>query len=814
MVAHNEQPDKAAPGPKEYSAAGFRILPIASDGSKRPLVSGFGADAPGFTVAPENFQPRDGVAILTGPCPGLGADWLAVLDLDGDTSVGDIEAFTERPLPPTLSSKGYRHLYYRIPPSPERDALRQWVRMFGRGDDVPEVDLKWAGGYAIEPSGSWDGAGWDPARIAVLPAEWIRQLLEIRGVTPGAPVQATPRVAAARVELGDLESFRPAIEALASCWPQPGEGCHEAALALGGVLGNSGWSEDDIARFAGALFLASGTKNRVSDVLTSVSTRRAGGECKGWPTLKSLLKDAAHQDAATVDAALLLLKKQVPGLAAPKAHLPSLDKIDVSRVIAAQVRAKAGRGEVKQLVFGSDDEIAGLLRDHTLQKEHTVYDSGEIWSFDAETGVWSAMSDAELHEIITVYDGAEYLNPEGKAKRVQMGAGKVSSVRHCLEAKLAQPGFFAEAPRGIAFQNGFLKLPSREFVPLTADLRARWRLSCDFGLDAARKHPPVNWVRFLRSVWGDDRESIALVHQMLGYLLSGRTDMQKIFVFLGPKRAGKGTLGNLIEAIFRDKCAGFKLSSLDQHFGMEHFIGKSVLIDDDVRRSDSRFKSEGMMVERLLSISSNAIMAVPRKGRPDLSCRLGGRMVLMANPPFGPRDPGGALASRFIILTFPKSFFGQEDLTLGERLEKEIPSIVALALDGLDKLDAVGKFIEPASSAEERAAVENAQNPMLAFLEEMCELDPEADTASDELWAAAQRWREANGHKKMASQSFEEFLRQRGIKKIRPQANGERLPRVYRGIRLRVQGRPGASTPRLIVVPDPGRPVGSKKAPT
>src|SRR5690606_29851666 len=271
MVARNEQPVKspaAVPGPAEYAAAGFRIIPIASDGSKAPLVEGFGKDAPEFTVAPENFLPTDGVAILGGPTPrwaGSG-DWLAVIDLDKTATVNALNARIGVPLPPTLASKGYRHLYYRVPPSPERDAMRQWRPIFKMGvrDPLP-VDLIWAGGYAIEP-GDWDN-GWDPARIAELPVEWIRAVIALRG----ADVAPSPRPAAAaptvRIELGDLEVLRGAIGELAACWPQPGEGCHEAALALGGVLADSHWAEDDIARFACALFLQSGTKNRVSDVL-------------------------------------------------------------------------------------------------------------------------------------------------------------------------------------------------------------------------------------------------------------------------------------------------------------------------------------------------------------------------------------------------------------------------------------------------------------------------------------------------------------------------------------------------------------------
>ena len=200
------------------------------------------------------------------------------------------------------------------------------------------------------------------------------------------------------------------------------------------------------------------------------------------------------------------------------------------------------------------------------------------------------------------------------------------------------------------------------------------------------------------------------------------------------------------------------------------------------------FKSEGQIVERLLSISAHDVQTIPRKNQQDVHVALGARLLLAANPPFGLTDVGGALASRFIILRFPRSFLGAEDRALGDRLAAEIPAIIALALDGLDQLNVVGRFIEPASSADERASIERGQNPMVAFLEECCDLsDPTAESARAAIWTAAVQWREENGHKRMSCQAFTEFLRQQKVTEFRPRDAKDptkRLPRIYRGIKL------------------------------
>jgi P4 family phage/plasmid primase-like protien len=804
MIA-NESPSGKVPGPKEYAAAGFRILPIASDGTKKPLVSAgtFGKEHPDFTVAPEHFPAGAMCAILTGPTPrwvddGSGA-WLMVLDLDGETTISQVDDWVGEPLPGTLTSKGGRHLYFKVPQSEARAALRQWVRVFGRTEGAPALDLKWDGGYAIEPAGAWDGGKFNPDLISTLPSTWIRGVLELRNARP-EPSQSpgAAQTGGEHAPMGDVDNAL--ASALGAVWPQPGEGCHEAALALGGILADSHWDLDDIARFAGAIFLASNTKNRVSDVLHSVQTKRNGGECKGWPSLKSILKDV---DRGDWNAALNQLKKGVPGLSAPKVDLPAAKAAKQKQRRAKQQEAEDRGG---MLAVGDAAEVASLIAAENYEGR-LVADEGELW-FPEPNGTWRAVPEDETSRACVPYSGRLYETPEGKMRCVMVSSGFCNSVRQIMVSNATQPRFFAEAPAGLAFQNGFLALNRKPptFEPIKPEHKVRHVLPCDYGLDAARKAPPVNWVRYLRSVWGQDIQSIELVHQLLGYLLSGRHDMQKIFVLLGPPRAGKGTLLNLIKAIFRDQCCAFKVASLDATFSLQGMLGKSVAFDPDVRRASSMFKSEGQVVERLLSISAHDYQSIPRKNTTDANTALPTRLLLAANPPFGLSDVGGALASRMVILTFPKSFLGSEDTTLLGRLEAEIPSIVALALDGLARLDQAGHFKEPDSSAEERESVERAQNPMLGFFDEVCELGPDFTVASEELWLAAVKWRDANGHKRQSSQAFAEFLRQKGIKQIRPKSHGERMPRVYQGIRLR-----GVGGARLSVVPDPNRPVGTTR---
>lgn len=760
------------PGPFEYAAAGFRILPINSDGTKRPLASGFGKDNPDAWCPPEQFEPGDLCAILTGPCPALAPDALLVLDVDGGTTFADVDAFTGVPLPATLSSKGDCHRYYRVAPSEFRDALGAWARVFGRGNGAPALDLKYHGGYAIEPAGAWD-VPFNVDTIATLPEAWLRRVFALRNQRPRGPCDASSRVAerpaAGGMPLGDVGALS---AALGAAWPQPGQGCHEAALALGGILADSHLDEVGIAQFAAMVFAAAGTKNRTADVLDSVDARMNGRPCKGWPSLRDVLEEANRGDWKK---ALDMLKNEIPGLRAPSPA--DVVQGELAKRAPVAVSDEPPRVAGRTLQIGSHAEVARkVIREHLLG---SVVDAGAVWKRNAG-GLWVEVPADKLARLVAGWDGAVFIDPEGKSRLYRAASEPVIKWIHTFRSR---PGFFSAAPRGVAFRNGFLDIRTRRLLPLRR-CRQRWALAFDYVPDQAKRAKPTNWIAFLRSIWGNDVQSIELVHQILGYLLSGRMDLEKIFLFIGPPRAGKGTLFKLIGKIFGSACGAFSVNKLDNPFGMACMLGKLVSIHPDLQRGTSKFKNEGAIVEALKSISSGDMITIPVKYRDDVQTALLTRLLIGTNPPFELQDVTGVLTTRLVMLDFPKSFLGCEDTGLGARLEAEIPAIVDLALGGLDRLEKAGRFVEPASSADARRKAERAQNPMLGFVDECCELGVDFEVPCADLYAAAVKWREANGHGKMASQTFANFLDVQGIRQFRPQVNGTRAPRVYKGIRL------------------------------
>ena len=68
-----------------------------------------------------------------------------------------------------------------------------------------------------------------------------------------------------------------------------------------------------------------------------------------------------------------------------------------------------------------------------------------------------------------------------------------------------------------------------------------------YRFDADADYP--RWRQFLTEVFGDDIESVELLQDWFYYVLTGRTDLHKMLLWVGPKRGGKGTVARVLKAL-------------------------------------------------------------------------------------------------------------------------------------------------------------------------------------------------------------------------------------------------------------------------
>jgi putative DNA primase/helicase len=365
-----------------------------------------------------------------------------------------------------------------------------------------------------------------------------------------------------------------------------------------------------------------------------------------------------------------------------------------------------------------------------------------FWEYDGTA--WLEVEDARLEADLYAYLASSvYVHPKEGLKEWEPTDKKVRDVTKALGALVYLNGSInapawidGDGPDVVPVANGLLDLEHRTLYPHTPNYFSTHVLPFDYEVDAP---VPEHWFTFLKELWPDDPSSVDALQEVMGYVIAGGTSQQKIFALIGPKRGGKGTIGRVLSGLLGDhNVAAPTLASLATQFGMWPLIEKPLALVSDARIS-ARVDSS-IAVERLLTVSGEDAITVDRKYKEPVTGRLPTRFVILTNeiPKFA--DSSGALASRFILLVLTKSFYGQEDPMLTEKLLTEAAGILNWGLDGLDRLKARGYFEQPPSARVALQRLEDLSSPVSAFVRDRCEVDAGREVRKDDLWTAWKTW--------------------------------------------------------------------------
>jgi putative DNA primase/helicase len=445
-------------------------------------------------------------------------------------------------------------------------------------------------------------------------------------------------------------------------------------------------------------------------------------------------------------------------------------------------------------------EVAAMFLEQkhfTAAMERTLYWWRDTW-MTWRGSCWRELSRASLRaQLYRFTAAATYVGVEKELKAWAPTEKKISDLAGAL-AGLCELADAVDAPccdgrktsTIIALANGLLDVASQQLsphTPLFFNLHA-----VPFAYDAAASEPK-HWFAFLDSIWPPPPDTTTthpaqdLLQEWFGYVLSGRTDLQKMMLLQGPTRGGRGTIGRVLTGLLgKENVAGLKLDDLGETFGMAHLIGKPLAIIGDERFSGRKMSE---VVSALLMITGEDVIPVNRKRRDRWNGRLPTRLMLFSNELQKLSDASAAIVSRFLVLRMTKSWLGREDVELPDRLLGELPGILNWALEGLRWLAANSKFTTDPEAAEIVAQMTALASPMQTYVEDNCTVGDgkEFETYTVALYHDHCAWRKANGHMAIASSTFGASLRAAFphiTSKRCARPDGSRF-RVYVGIRLK-----------------------------
>jgi putative DNA primase/helicase len=342
----------------------------------------------------------------------------------------------------------------------------------------------------------------------------------------------------------------------------------------------------------------------------------------------------------------------------------------------------------------------------------------------------------------------------------------------------------------VATSNGLLDVASQQLLPHTPLYFGQVAVPFPYDPNAPA---PAKWLDFLEALWPDEPDAIDVLGEWFGYVISGRLDLHKILVMVGPTRGGKGVIARILTALIgkRNVC-GPTLNSFGSEFGLAPLLGKSLAVISDARSGGG--KNSSVVVERLLSISGEDTLTVNRKYRDQWTGKLPVRLHVISNelPRLG--DASSAIVGRLVLLLTTRSWLGKENYGLETGLRTELTGILNWSLEGLRRLtlDNENHFTRFAAADEAITTMQDLASPVGAFVRERCKLGADDEIAVDDLYGAYKSWCELSEYPKSPKAHFGRDLRAAcpSVRKRRPR-DGSKRHFAYAGIRLRKKDEEG-----------------------
>ena len=354
-----------------------------------------------------------------------------------------------------------------------------------------------------------------------------------------------------------------------------------------------------------------------------------------------------------------------------------------------------------------------------------IYWSGDFWRY---TGTHYALvkDELEVKELLWQrLNRVHYLGKEGEELPWSPTTAKINGlieplkILNRVDSDMPAPSwlpqsdtFGLDAKHVISTANGLLDLKGRYQVAHTPGLFTTWSLPFDYDPTAQC----ARWHKFLEEVFAHDPKGADLLQEFAGYLISGRTDLHKALLVIGPPRGGKGVISHIVQQLIGTaNSVSPSLNALASEFGLEGLIGKPLAVVEDARSTDK----QNIIVERLLNITSEDEIGVNRKGIPYWYGQLPTRIMMFSNEMPRLFDSSGAITTRFMSIRLKQSFVDNPDPHLKDKLRAELPGIFNWALQGLDRLNHNnGVFTRPDTMDEMQDLMSDMSSPINRFFEE------------------------------------------------------------------------------------------------
>jgi putative DNA primase/helicase len=171
------------------------------------------------------------------------------------------------------------------------------------------------------------------------------------------------------------------------------------------------------------------------------------------------------------------------------------------------------------------------------------------------TSHWQEADDRAMTSMLYRFtEEAVYLDDKENAKPWAPNRKRIGDLAEALSAicilpsNIDQPVWLddRESDAIVATDNGLLDIERRRLYPHTPLFFNQ--IAVPFDYDASAK-APEQWLAFLAKLWPNEPDAIKVLGEWFGYVISGKLDLHKIFLMVGPTRGGKGVIARILTAL-------------------------------------------------------------------------------------------------------------------------------------------------------------------------------------------------------------------------------------------------------------------------
>jgi len=360
-----------------------------------------------------------------------------------------------------------------------------------------------------------------------------------------------------------------------------------------------------------------------------------------------------------------------------------------------------------------------------------------------------------------------------------------------IEAELAD---FVEPAHLLGVRNGILDLRTQTLLPFDPDLLITRRVPWAYDPEATC----ARWERFLLEIFGDDPSVLEYIQRVVGYVLTGDTSLQQMWLCVGAGANGKSTFIRALQTLLGPDYAQQAPESV--------LLGKpsqGSATSELARLAGARLvaltetdQGQHLNETRVKSLVSGDPIAARELYQSIQEFEPTAKFFLASNHLPVVRGTDEGIWRRLVVIPFERTFDVNIDPGLAATLRAEMPGILTWAAQGGLLWWSTKAIPVPAAFTAPTKAYRNEQDAVRGFLEDCTERVPDAKVEATALYHAYVAWCQEQGRAALTQGEFGSRM----TKAHGPRAKGGKAKRArYDGLQLKALEAPDES-----VIPLPG----------